>query len=179
MSKHYFIGIKIPAAAAAKLDADRKSWNLTSHKRYTPAIDMHITLVFIGNDAHGDIQETAKSLRNVEQAPFRLTVNGVKTFGNPSTPRIIYASVENSMELNHLQQQVRQALEPYRFHLDAKPFVPHITLAGKWKGGKPIEEQLAVEEQSFEVTEFSIFQIEPSEVPRYIPIHTYPLKAES
>jgi RNA 2',3'-cyclic 3'-phosphodiesterase len=176
MSKHYFIGVKIPEKAAANLDAARREWKLSSHKRYTPPVDMHITLLFIGNDAHSEIEDAAATLRQVAQAPFTLKINGVKTFGNPATPRIIYASVEESEELNALQQQVRQALLPFKLNPDSKPFVPHITLAGKWKGGPPLKQKLALEPEEFQVAEFSIFQIEPQQVPRYIPIHTYPLK---
>lgn len=176
MSKHYFIGIKIPEAIAEKLDAARKEWNLASHKRYTRPGDMHITLLFIGNDAHSEIEAAAKALQRVAHTPFELTINGVKTFGNPSTPRIIYASVEESSQLVALQHDVRQALQPFQLNPDTKPFVPHITLAGKWKGGPPIKQQLTLEPETFQVTEFSIFQIEPQQVPRYIPIHTYQLK---
>lgn len=176
MSKHYFIGIKIPEETAVALDAARKEWNLTSHKRYTPPVDMHITLLFIGNDPHGEIEAAAKALQGVEHAPFDLKINGVKTFGNPSTPRIIYASVEASKELAALQEQVRQTIHPFNMNPDTKPFVPHITLAGKWKGGPPVEQQLTLKPATFRVAEFSVFQIEPQQVPRYIPIHTYPLK---
>ncbi|TWT12492.1 RNA 2',3'-cyclic phosphodiesterase [Planomicrobium sp. CPCC 101079] len=176
MSKHYFIGIKIPEEVAVVLDEARKEWNLTSHKRYTPPVDMHITLLFIGNDPNSEIEAAAKALERVEHAPFNLKINGVKTFGKPSTPRIIYASVEDSEELAALQTSVRQALQQFNLNPDTKPFVPHITLAGKWKGGPPIEQQLRLEPATFQVKEFSVFQIEPQQVPRYIPIHTYQLK---
>ncbi|MDN7240193.1 RNA 2',3'-cyclic phosphodiesterase [Planococcus sp. N028] len=176
MSKHYFIGIKIPAHVASQLDEARKEWNLTSHKRYTPPIDMHITLLFIGNDPNSEIDAAAKALQGVAYAPFELKIDGVKTFGNPRTPRIVYASVEESRELSALQEQVKQVLQPFELNPDPKPFVPHITLAGKWKGGPPLLQQLTLEPATFQVKEFSVFQIEPQQVPRYIPIQTYQLK---
>jgi len=176
MSKHYFIGIKIPGEVASRLDEARKEWNLTSHKRYTPPVDMHITLLFIGNDPNSEIEAAAKALQEVAHAPFDLKINGVKTFGKPTTPRIIYASIEESRELAALQEQVRRALQPFELNPDTKPFVPHITLAGKWKGGPPLKQQMTLEPETFQVTEFSVFQIEPQQVPRYIPIHTYQLK---
>ncbi|PSL31103.1 2'-5' RNA ligase [Planomicrobium soli] len=176
MSKHYFIGIKIPAEVAGKLDAARQEWNLTSHKRYTSPVDMHITLLFIGNDPNSEIKAAAEALKEVAHAAFKLTINGVKAFGNPLTPRIIYASIEESEELAALQQSVRQTLQPFHLNPDTKPFVPHITLAGKWKGGPPIKQSLSLGPVTFQVTEFSVFQIEPQQVPRYIPIQTYQLE---
>lgn len=176
MSKHYFIGIKVPEEIAFKLDAARKEWNLNSHKRYTPPTDMHLTLLFIGDDPHSEIEAAAKALNNVSHAPFELTIDGVKTFGNPETPRIIYASLAENLELAALQTQIKQTLSQFELNPDPKPFVPHITLAGKWKGGAPFTKPLTLEPATFRVTEFSVFQIEPHKVPRYIPIHTYQLK---
>ncbi|RNF40795.1 RNA 2',3'-cyclic phosphodiesterase [Planococcus salinus] len=175
MSKHYFIGISIPLPVAKKLDDKRKEWNLKSHKRYTPFVDMHITLLFIGNDPNGEIEAVAKALETVKQAPFELVINGVETFGNPKTPRIIYASLQESEELNRLHEQIQQTVLPYHLSPDTKRFVPHITLAGKWAGGPPISGELEIEPLSFSVNEFSLFEIHPREVPRYIPIATYPL----
>lgn len=175
MSNHYFIGIKLPQSIAENLNGARKGWNLKSHKRYTPPVDMHITLLFIGNDPHQEIEAVAEALERVKQAPFRLTINGVDTFGNPSTPRIIYASLEESEELNQLHEKIRQVVEPYGLSPDTKRFVPHITLAGKWAGGPPFKQELTLDPLSFDVTEFSLFEIHPREVPRYIPIATYQL----
>lgn len=176
MQAHYFIGIKIPEPIAKKLDDARTSWNLKSHKRYTHWVDMHITLLFIGSDPHGEIQEAQQALSAIRHAPFELTTSTVKTFGNPSTPRIVYASVEDSPALAELQQKVRETLRPFQLNPDEKAFVPHITLAGKWAGGPPIDIDLAIPALTFPVTEFSVFRIEPGSVPKYIPEATYQLK---
>lgn len=179
MSKHYFIGIKIPQAAANKLDDTRRQWGLKSHKRYTPPVDMHITLIFIGDDPNQEIDAVAEALSDIKHSPFQLTIHGVGTFGNPATPRIIYASLKESEELNLLQDQVRQAVKGFRLNPDSKKFVPHITLAAKWAGGAPVKQELTLEPLSFEVTEFSLFEIHPREVPRYIPVATYQLTEDA
>jgi 2'-5' RNA ligase len=176
MQAHYFIGIKIPEPAAKKLDQARKGWNLKSHKRYTHWMDMHITLLFIGSDPHNEIEAVQQALAAISHAPFALTANGVKTFGNPAKPRIIYAAVEDSPALSELQKKVREALEPFRLKPDEKGFVPHITLAGKWAGGPPLDIDMEIEPAAFQVTEFSLFRIEPGSVPKYIPETTYHLR---
>ncbi|MDQ0430435.1 2'-5' RNA ligase [Planomicrobium stackebrandtii] len=178
MKPHYFIGIKIPSAISEKLDEERRSWNMQSHKRQTPPQDMHITLLFIGEDVYDEIGRAEKLLSSIKQPPFSLAVDGIKAFGNPSTPRIIYASLENSEELQGLQRQVLESLEPLQIRPDPKEFIPHITLASKWAGGAPGEPQFSIGKMQFEVTEFSLFQIAPKENPRYRKIANYVLEKD-
>lgn len=178
MKPHYFIGITIPVAIAKKLDEERRSWDLQSHKRQTPPEDMHITLFFIGEDSFGEIDQVKKLLSCIKQAPFQLAVEGIKTFGNPATPRVIYASLAESEPLETLQQQILQSLESLQMTADPKKFVPHITLASKWAGGVPGEPQRSISKMQFEVVEFSLFQIAPKENPRYQKAATYVLKTD-
>ncbi|WP_298833068.1 RNA 2',3'-cyclic phosphodiesterase [uncultured Planococcus sp.] len=177
MKPHYFIGIKIPSAIAEKLDEERRSWNLQSHKRQTPPEDMHITLLFIGEDVHDEIDQAEKLLAGIDQQPFSLMVDGIKKFGNPATPRVIYASLEDSRELEELQRQILENLKTLQIRPDSKKFVPHITLASKWAGGDPEELRFSIGQMQFEVTEFSLFRIAPMENPRYQKIANYPLDA--
>lgn len=176
MKAHYFIGIPIPEPAASLLAETRKEWNLNSHKKYTQPQDMHITLLFIGDDPNGEIEEVAKALEKIRHAPFDLLLDGVDAFGNPATPRIIYASVTPSGELAELQVKVREKVLQFDMNPDQKPFVPHVTLAGKWAGGPPIENNMKLDPISFRVTEFSLFRIEPRSTKKYIPVSTYQLR---
>lgn len=175
MSTHYFIGIRIPGQTAEKIGQARDSWELTTHKRSTPPADMHITLIFIGEDRFDELGEIAERLRQIDQAPFRLRLAGVKTFGNPETPRIVYAALSDSPELMELQHAVEQQLDSLELATDPKPFVPHITLASRWKGGS-LPENWPLEELEFSVDSFSLFEIHPRETPRYKEIQTYRLK---
>ncbi|MEZ0479815.1 RNA 2',3'-cyclic phosphodiesterase [Planococcus sp. SSTMD024] len=175
MSTHYFIGIRIPRQTAEKIGQARDSWELSTHKRLTPPADMHITLVFIGEDRFGELEEIAERLGQIDQAPFHLRLAGVKTFGNSETPRIVYAALADSPELMALQQAVHQQLGELELSTDPKPFVPHITLASRWKGGS-LPEKLELEELDFPVDSFSLFEIHPREIPRYKEIQNYQLK---
>ncbi|RAZ66283.1 RNA 2',3'-cyclic phosphodiesterase [Planococcus maitriensis] len=175
MSTHYFIGIRIPGQAAEKIGQTRDSWELSTHKRLTPPADMHITLIFIGEDRFGELGKIAERLGQIDQAPFLLRLAGVKTFGNPETPRIVYAALADSPELMRLQRAVQRQLDPLELSTDPKPFVPHVTLASRWKGGS-LPEKLELEELEFPVDSFSLFEIHPRETPRYKEIETYSLK---
>lgn len=176
MKPHYFIGIKIPSSIAEKLAEVRNAWNLQTHKRQTPPQDMHITLLFIGEDVHGEIGQAEKLLAEIKQQSFSLTIDGIKTFGNPLTPRVVYASLETSRELEELQHQVRQSLKSLQIKPDAKKFIPHITLASRWAGGEPIHLHYSIGNMQFEATEFSLFRIAPKDNPRYQKIANYPLE---
>lgn len=174
MSLHYFIGIRIPPAAAGKLANSRDSWGLATHKRSTPPADMHITLLFIGEDRFGELAEIKSRLEHIALPPFRLKTNGVEKFGNPETPRIVYAALKESGELMALQRAVKSQMEGLELKTDPKPFVPHITLSSRWRGGA-FPDMLDLEKVEFNVDAFSLFEIRPREIPRYREIHTYPL----
>lgn len=178
MQTHYFIGINIPKAAAKELAEARGQWNLQSHKKYTRPQDMHITLLFIGSAEETRLQEAAQALEEISQAPFDLAINGVKTFGNPQTPRIIYAAIADSAPLMELQEKVREITQKFNLSSDQKPFVPHITLAAKWAGGSEMEEApvFKMPSISFRVEEFSLFRIEPQNMRKYVPQATYRLQ---
>lgn len=178
MQTHYFIGINVPESAAAQLAEARDSWGLRSHKKYPRPQDMHITLVFIGSADEIQLQAAAQALENISLAPFDLTISGVKTFGNPQTPRIIYAALADSLPLMELQEKVKKTVESFDVSLDQKPFVPHITLAAKWAGGTEMETDVLPELKpvSFRVEEYTLFRIEPQHMRKYIPQATYQLQ---
>ena len=177
MPKHYFIGIKLPKQVAETLHNARGSWNLKSHKKYMPPADMHITLLFIGGDPHGDIEKINEALADISHAPFDLKTSGIRTFGNPPTPRIVYAAVEENVMLDQLHSKIKQAVLPFKIKLDDRPFTPHITLAAKWAGGVPMDASadLVLGEVDFHVSEFILFEIQPTSSPKYVPLAAYPL----
>ena len=175
MKPHYFIGIKIPQNIAETLGKERDSWQLQTHKRLTPPEDMHMTLLFIGEDKEDKIKQVAEQLAGIQGSPFRLMIEGIQTFGNPETPRVIYAALKKSAELEKLQRAIAELLEPLQLGTDQKRFVPHITLANKWAGGEPVDLHLSVSQLEFEVAEFSLFRIAPKEKTRYQKIANYPL----
>lgn len=176
MNNHYFIGIKVPPATAERLVDQRDAWGLSGHRRYPIAEDLHITLLFIGGDTHGEIAEVAEALKGIQHSPFELKITGTAHFGKSDRPRVVYAALEENERLNGLHRKVKDALSSFRLSPDNKPFVPHITLANKWAGKDVWEEIPQIESESFRAEEFSLFRIEPAGKPRYIAVETYQLK---
>lgn len=176
MDNHYFIGIKIPLTTACSLVEQRNSWDLSSHKRLPVAEDLHITLLFLGGDPYDEIGGAAKALEEVWHESFTLNITGTGYFGKKERPRVVYAATEENDSLNRLQLKIRDALKGFRLSPDNKPFVPHITLANKWAANEPWDEIPEIKEGHFEVDEFSLFRIEPTQTPRYIAVQNYKLK---
>lgn len=176
MENHYFIGIKIPLPAARSLVEQRDSWNLSSHKRYPVAEDLHITLLFIGADPQGEIIAAAKALQDVAHSTFDLMITGTGYFGKKERPRVVYGAVGESDSLNGLQEKIKKALSDFNLSPDNKPFVPHITVANKWAAKDPWDEIPQLRPEIFSVEEFSLFRIEPASSPRYVAVKTYKLK---
>lgn len=176
MNNHYFIGIKVSLQTAQHLVEQRDSWGLSGHRRYPFAEDLHITLLFIGGDPHGEIERVAEALKGIAHPPFELKITGTAHFGKSDRPRVVYAALEENELLNGLQRKVKDALSGFRLSPDNKPFVPHITLANKWAGKEVWEEIPQIESESFRAEEFSLFRIDPAGKPRYIAVETYKLK---
>lgn len=179
MSSHYFIGIRLPEETAASLAEQRDNWQLKSYKQLPPPEDLHITLVYIGADPHDELPEVLKALNAVDVAPFDVAINGVGTFGNPAKPRVIYADVQENPHLRELQRQVVSVLEPFSLRPDKRPFVPHITLAKKWKGDDPLTKQLEIRVGRFTVSQFSLFKVNLNKRPRYEAVQTYELDEDA
>lgn len=118
MSIHYFIGIKIPLPAAGKMTSQRDTWNLESHRRHPLAEDLHITLLFLGGDPHGEIHAVAEALAEISHPPFELEISGVAHFGIPERPRVVYAALEENEQLNGLQGKISETLRAFQLSPD-------------------------------------------------------------
>jgi len=178
--QHYFIGLKLPEDLAQQLVDTRQEWHLEkSHKRLPVAEDLHITLLYLGAVETHLLKQLLSHLDSLSQnfPPIDITLNGLSIFGNPLTPRVVYTAIEEQLTLQLLQKAVLEKCLELFLQVDKKPFVPHITLAKKWSGQHEISlKDMYFEKQSFSINAFSVFAINPKEVPSYQEIHTIYLK---
>lgn len=170
MAIHYFIGIPVPLSLAEQLIDQRDSWNLHGFKRYPDAVDLHLTLSFIGAAEPVEVEQMTELLKNVNATLFTLKISRTETFGPLDKPRVVFAAVEDNETLMQLQRQVLEAIGPLDFKLDPKPFHPHITLANKRANDGPLPEEMPLASAQFEVTKFCLYRIEPKQTPRYIEV---------
>ncbi|MBS4208627.1 RNA 2',3'-cyclic phosphodiesterase [Bacillus sp. FJAT-50079] len=178
---HYFFAIKLPLEVKDELANKQERLKATApFKSWVHPEDLHITLTFLGHATDIKIREaierTDDALKGAKT--FRLEVNHIGTFGLSKSPRILWAGMEDSNPLNHLQKHVFTACEAAKFQLDQRPYRPHITLGRKWTGTDEFEiDVLPHFDQPliFNVTEVVLYQTFPERTPKYKVIESFSL----
>jgi 2'-5' RNA ligase len=90
---------------------------------------MHLTLRFIGEVDGAVFQDIQETLATVEAAPFEIEVKGVGFFPPRNHPETLWAGVEKSEPLIHLQKRIEAALQRIGVPAEKRKFAPHIQLA--------------------------------------------------
>lgn len=182
MSAHYFIAIPLSLV----LKDHFASWQTQlkkqlNYKQWTNKQDLHITLKFLGaveNEKLLRIQQELKKMEKLQR--FSTQAGSIGFFGNPVSPRVLWASVEKTAQLSLLHQQVEAIIAPLGFPTEKRTFRPHITFAKKWYGppaSDSVETTLNrfTERQELLVKEIVIYQIFPKQTPKYKVLSRYNL----
>ncbi len=141
-----------------------------------------MTLKFLGAAVKSDLDILLGELKRIETIPaFEVRAGELGTFGNPDKPRVLWGGVERKPELLQLHQLVETAAAKAGFQKENRMFRPHITLAKKWNGGKVDlknwKEQYSGQ-HAFSVNQVIVYQIFPSQSPKYKPVRTFELVEE-
>lgn len=98
--------------------------------RWTPPANWHLTLRFLGNVPESRCAEVAGALGAVAFAPVPLALGRIGTFPARGEPRVLWLGLaRGTAECARLAEAVDAALAPLGFPREARPFVPHLTLA--------------------------------------------------
>lgn len=120
-----FVGLALPEIVADALSVLQSG---VDGARWRPPENFHLTLSFIGEaDRHG-FGAAIDALSAIEAPSFELRLSGVGFFGDKQ-PRTLWAGVEPSPALDHLQAKTERALRRAGFDLEKRKFKPHVTLA--------------------------------------------------
>ena len=88
----------------------------------------HLTIRFLGNLDHEEVEELLRSMEGMRFSPFSLTLDGMGAFPDWERPRVLWVGCQPSKELENLQYAILQRTkhigepENVQFH-------PHLTLA--------------------------------------------------
>ncbi|TQR14644.1 RNA 2',3'-cyclic phosphodiesterase [Psychrobacillus soli] len=169
MKQHYFIGIKVPDPIAKGIVKERENTNVhETHKILPAAQDLHITLFYLGHVEQTILTSIMQCLRDIQWETFELTTSGLSHFGNEQTPRVVYTALENSNPLYFLQHEIVQQLSKVMEITNTKDFHAHITIAKKWAAANDLHtKDFQLPKMSFDVSHFSVFQINNDQIPRY------------
>lgn len=108
---------------------------------WTTQDTLHLTLAFLGEQHRRSLEDLDSALITLDAPSFDVTLAGVDAFGGTKGARLVYAGVEESARLRTLQAKVEQAAREAEIPLEAKRFIPHVTLA-RWGRGAVSEEAL-------------------------------------
>lgn len=100
--------------------------------RWVDPDNIHLTLLFLGETAEGDVPALAAGLRQAfaRCPPLEMRLVGGGTFPPGRPGRVAWVGVEAPEELMTLQADVtRAAVEALGFEPEERPYHPHVTLA--------------------------------------------------
>lgn len=97
--------------------------------RWQSDAQLHLTLLFLGNVPPETVPDISLALRELSLRQFDLHVCGLGCFGQPDTPRNLWAGVSPEAPLIALQATLKERLDHLGFSFEKRPFRPHITLA--------------------------------------------------
>lgn len=152
--------------------------------RWTDPGSYHITLAFLGDTRENQIPAICTMLKAAcsQGSAFELRLKGAGVFRNNRDPRVLWARLEHSAELDSLFIAVSSGLKAEGIGLEDRPFSPHLTL-GRVKhipDTKALETLItrysSTEIQVQHVDELILYEsILRPEGPVYKPLGIYPL----
>lgn len=126
-----FVALEIPAAVRDNLATLVKDLRNSEPKaRWVRPENLHVTLKFLGETPSEKLEDIRKALSAVHsEQPVELDFRGLGFFPDERRPRVVWAGVDASPNVQSLAASIDQALEKIGFPREDRPFTPHLTLA--------------------------------------------------
>jgi len=104
---------------------------LTQHCKPVHVDNLHMTLVFLGNINKEKINDYLQAANKVQAQPFELELN---QWGAFQRPQILWLGCTSTpAALQALVTQLNAELSTCGFVADTRPYVPHMSIARKYK----------------------------------------------
>lgn len=129
----FFIALEIPNKNLLQFQAIQKNLNtLIPQVRLTASDKIHLTLAFIGeqpdelkNKLVTVIQRAATGIQ-----PFEVSPAYIDGFPNIHHPEVLWVGVKGDIDkLLIIRERIKDELEDLRLPVDARRFIPHISIA--------------------------------------------------
>ena len=98
--------------------------------RWVPAVNIHLTLKFLGDVSVTNLKVLTDLLKTevAGHRPFEVSVGGAGAFPNNRRPRVIWVGVEAPPELMLVQGGVEAAMARIGYPREERSFSPHLTI---------------------------------------------------
>jgi 2'-5' RNA ligase len=175
-----FLGIDLPSAIRGALQVQQ--FLLPMPRKVEPE-SLHLTLVFLGNCPEPALDAAHEGFQALRAHSFSLSLQGLGLFGK-DRPRAAWAGVAPSPDLLHLQAKVETIARRAGCPIEARKYLPHITL-GRFPPPAPpdamrLERAIAMGQgfrsDPWDVTELTLWQSHlTARGPQYQVLARYPL----
>jgi len=179
-----FLGIDLPPAVRGALQVQQ--FLLPLPRKVEPR-SMHLTLVFLGNCPEAALDAAHEGFEALREPIFTLSLQGLGLFGKDK-PHTAWAGVAPSSALIHLQAKVETIARRAGCPIDARRFVPHVTLGRfappDFADTARLERAVAMgtgfRTEPWEITELTLWRSHlTGNGPQYEPLARYPLARNS
>lgn len=182
-----FTAIELPESVRdALMEAARPLKAACPEASWVRAENLHVTLKFLGEVVEPQVTDVCSSLERVSvTGPARVSVGGWEFFPPRGPVRVIVLGLGGEVELIHrMFQEIDRTTAEIGFPSEARPFVPHITLArarrsiqGSARQTLPPLLRWAGSPPAFEVGSFSLVESRlGAGGPQYLRLATFPTK---
>ncbi len=131
MKRRLFIAINLPGNIKNKLVEYQRKW-AELPVRWTPKMNLHITLVFIGYVDDDEMYEICHTVKTIARRynPFSINLKRIILGPPDKPPRMFWVEGERNEEIAKLKNDLEERKE-------ARAYRPHITLGrikqGEWR----------------------------------------------
>ncbi len=123
-----FVAIELsPAMKASLIDVQNTLYDRGVRGSFPTEENLHLTLAFLGELP--DAAPVKEAMRSVSFKPFRLAMSEMGTFGDT-----LWVGLKGNQGMSSLARSLREAFDSSGIAYDRKAFVPHITIARKFRG---------------------------------------------
>lgn len=122
-----FVAVKMPLEFSQRVSKINKEFEGLAWFKPVKAENMHITLLFLGDQGDDDVRNIKKAMDGITFAPFDINFDGVNFFGSDNFPKVIFLK-GHSEYLEEIQRNMQNRFMMSEIDFDKKPFRIHLTL---------------------------------------------------
>jgi 2'-5' RNA ligase len=129
--KRTFIAVKVEAGSELlRLFSVLKNELKYDSIKWTDQNQIHLTLAFLGDTSEETIKYVSTMLSEISGgvSTFSFKISGIGVFRTLSNPRVIWAGIERSDELENLFRIIKSGLDGIGIAREEGSFKPHLTL---------------------------------------------------